>query len=102
MMHILIPMSEADEDAKIALIPDVKSWALVEVENTKIKKVTFYDDRDDIEEFIEAVVVKSKNDYLTPFFEESIPVLEAPVQRNIEDIVEAYIFRELFEVEVKF
>ncbi len=101
-MYILIPMSEADEEAKIALIPDAKSWALVNVENTKVADIKFYENRDDIQEFIEAVVVKSKNDYLTPFFEESLPVLEAPMQLYIEDIVEAYMFRELFEVEVRF
>jgi len=101
-MYILIPMSEADEDAKIALIPDAKSWALVEVENARATNITFHDNREDIEEFIEAVVVKSKDDYVVPFFEESIPVLEAPLQLYIEDIIEAYMFRELFEVEVRF
>ncbi len=101
-MFILIPMDKADKTAHIALVPEAKSWALIEIGEGKIKKISFYDNRMEIDEFIDSVVVKDKNDYVSEFFEESIPVLEAPVQKSIEDIIEAYMFCELFEVPIRF
>ncbi len=101
-MFLLIPVDEEARDASVAMIADLKKWALVEADGGGVVDVTFYDDRDAIEEFIEAVVVKSKNDDVAPFFEESIPVLETPAPMDIDDIVEAFMFRELFEVPIQF
>ena len=101
-MFLLIPVDEEARDASVAMIADLKKWALVEADGGGVVDVTFYDDRDAIEEFIEAVVVKSKNDDVAPFFEESIPVLETPAPMDIDDIVEAFMFRELFEVPIRF
>ena len=101
-MHILIPVDKADTEAYIAYVLEAKSWALVEIGEGKIKNISFYDDRVKIDEFIDSVVVKDKNDHVSDFFEESIPVLEAVKQESIEDIVEAYMFSELFEVPIKF
>ncbi len=101
-MFILIPMKQADKNAHIAAVKEAKSWALIEIGDGKIKDISFYDDRMEIEEFIDFVVVKDKNDYVSQFFEESIPVLEAPVQKSIEDIIEAYMFCELYEVPIRF
>ena len=84
------------------MISEAKSWALVEADGGGVVDVTFYDNREDIEEFIEAVIVKSKNDDVAPFFEESIPVLETPAPMDIDDIVEAFMFRELYEVPIRF
>ncbi len=101
-MFLLIPVDEEARDASVAMIADLKKWALVEADGGGVVDVTFYDDRDAIEEFIEAVVVKSKNDDVAPFFEESIPVLETPAPMDIDDVVEAFMFRELFEVPIRF
>ena len=101
-MFILIPVDSEARDAAISMIADAKKWALVEADGGGVVDVTFYDDRDSIEEFIEAVVVKSKNDDVAPFFEESIPVLETPAPMDIDDIVEAFMFRELYEVPIQF
>ncbi|GEM_PF-393607 len=101
-MFLLIPVDEEARDASVAMIADLKKWALVEADGGGVVDVTFYDDRNAIEEFIEAVVVKSKNDDVAPFFEESIPVLETPAPMDIDDVVEAFMFRELFEVPIRF
>lgn len=101
-MFILIPVDSEARDATISMIADAKKWALVEADGGGVVDVTFYDDRDSIEEFIEAVVVKSKYDDVAPFFEESIPVLETPAPMDIDDIVEAFMFRELYEVPIQF
>ncbi len=101
-MFILIPVDSEARDAKICMIDRLKKWALVEADGGGVVDVTFYDDREAIEEFIEAVVVQSKNDHVAPFFEESIPVLETPVPMDIDEIVEAFMFRELYEVPIQF
>jgi hypothetical protein len=101
-MFLLIPVDSEERDASITLIGERKKWALVEADGGGVVDVTFYDNRDDIEEFIEAAVVRDKNDDVAPFFEESIPVLETPAPMNIDDIVEAFMFRELFEVPIRF
>ena len=100
-MHVLIPMEKADPNSKISLVSEAKSWAVVEVGEGKIKDISFYGNRHDIDKFIDSVVVKDKNDFVSEFFEESIPVLEAPSQRTIEDIMEAYMFCQLYEVSIK-
>jgi len=101
-MFILIPVDAKERDAHVTMIADAKSWALVEADGGGVVDVTFYDDREAIEEFIEAVVVRDKNDEVAPFFEESIPVLETPAPMDIDDIVEAFMFRELYEVPIRF
>ena len=101
-MFLLIPVDSEERDASVAMIHERASWALVEADGGGVVDVTFYDNRDEIEEFIEAVVVKTKNDDVAPFFEESIPVLETPAPMDIDEIVEAFIFRELFEVPIRF
>ena len=101
-MFLLIPVDKEARDASVTMIADLAKWALVEADGGGVVDVTFYDDREEIEAFIEAVVVKSKNDDVAPFFEESIPVLETPAPMNIDDVVEAFMFRELFEVPIRF
>jgi hypothetical protein len=66
----------------------------------KVQKIEYLDDRTKYTEWIDVVVVASKDDYVWPFMEESIPVLEAPVQREIDDVIEAFLFKELYEVTV--
>jgi len=97
-MNILIPLEEKNEDAQIANIGKEQGWVLIDLHEGKIQKMDFYDTWQEIDDFIECVVVKDKGDYTWPFFEQSIPVLEAFIQRDIEDIIEAFLFKELYEV----
>jgi len=69
------------------------------LEEGKVQKIDFHEGEwQSIDEFFECVVVKSKDDYVWPFFEQSIPVLEAPFQDTIEEVMEAFLFKELYEV----
>ncbi len=100
-MLILLPLDRPDpQEARLVHLDKVGIWGLVRLEEGKVRKVDFYEDRHTIEEFVDCVVVASKYDEVWPFVEESIPVLEAPVQRSLEEIVEAFLFKELYEVKV--
>ncbi len=101
-MLLLIPVASRERDAMITMIAEREAWALVEADGGGVVDVTFYDDRHAIEDFIDTVIVMDKNDEVAPFFEESLPVLETPVPMNIDDIVEAYNFKELYEVPIRF
>ena len=98
-MNILLPLTSDDiESANLVNLDKVQFWGLLNLSEGKIIKTDFFKDRTDISEFIDCVVVASKDDYVWPFLEESIPVLEAPLQRSVDDVIEAFLFKELYEV----
>ncbi len=99
-MLILIPLdSNSKENANITLSTKAKFWAVIDLQNGKIQKISFYKKREEIEDFVDVVILPSKNDYCWPFIEENIPVLIAPVQKSIDDIIEAFLFKELYQLE---
>ena len=98
-MLILLPLdSDKVEEAKLINLDKVVTWGLVNLEDGKIQRVDFYDDWEEIEEFFDNVVVVSQDDNIEAFVEQSIPVLEAQMQRSIDAVIEAFLFRELYEV----
>ena len=101
MINILIPVQSKDKDALIEHTLKNKYWALLKFDKGKVQEYHFYEkDWQEIDEFIDVVVVKSKDDYIWPFLEQSIPVLEAPFQKDIPEVMEAFIFKELYEVKL--
>ena len=94
-MNILIPI---DDEKKLCTMEKNSSWAVASLDEGKIKNLQFFKTREEITEFTDYVVVISKEEFVSDFFIEGIGILIAPMQRDIEDIVEAYMFRELHEV----
>ena len=100
-MNILIPVDESDvEEASITLLDEVKYWLLLDMTEGRMVKHAFYQNREEITDWVDIVVVKNDKEYVWPFMEESIAVLVAPLQRSIDDIVEAYLFKELHDLNV--
>jgi predicted Fe-Mo cluster-binding NifX family protein len=100
-MNILIPVNDSDiEEAQITLLDEVKYWLLLELDKGKIKKSDFYQSREEITDWIDVVVVKNDKEYVWPFMEENIAVLVAPMQRYVDDIVEAFLFKELHDLNI--
>ena len=100
-MNILIPVDDCDvEEANITLLDDVKYWLLLDMTEGRMVKNDFYQTREEITDWIDIVVVKNNKEYVWPFMEQSIAVLMAPLQRSVEDIVEAYLFKELHDFNV--
>ncbi len=98
-MNILIPVDDSDfEEAKISSIEDNNYWLLINLTEGKVINSEFYQSREEITDFVEVVIVKSQQEYVWPFMEEGIAVLVAPIQRYVEDIIEAYLFKELHEI----
>ncbi len=100
-MQILIPVDDIDfEEAKITLLDDVKHWILINLEEGKVLEYNLYKTREEITQWIDVVVVKNDKEYVWPFMEENIAVLVAPLQRSVEDIIEAFLFKELHNLNV--
>lgn len=94
-MNILIPI---DEEKSLCSLETNTLWAVVSLDEGKVETVNYYTKREDIQEFTQYIVVINKEELVSDFFLEGIGVLIAPVQKNIEDIIEAYMFRELHEL----
>lgn len=98
-MNILLAMDCDDvEEAKLCKINDVVQWAMLVVEEGQVVEILFKDKREDFETIAETVVVCDDNEYVWPFIEEQMQVLVAHTQRHVDDIVEAYLFKELHEL----
>ena len=98
-MLILLPLDGKEiEEAKLTNLDKVIVWGLVDLQEGKVQKIDFFEDWTTIEAFFDCVVVADKGDDVWPFMEQSIPVLEAPMQRSIDDVMEAFLFKELYEV----
>ncbi len=103
-MKILIPVDDDSdyEEAKIVLLKDVQHWILIEHDLGKVISYEFYKTREEITDWIDIVVVKNAQEYVWPFMEDNIAVLVAPLQRYVEDVIEAYMFKELHDMNTNY
>ena len=86
------------EEARITTINDAKVWVQLLVEEGRVVETNINQDKDAFENQSQILVVKNDNEYVWPFIELGIMVLVAHIQRSVDDIVEAYLFRELNEL----
>jgi predicted Fe-Mo cluster-binding NifX family protein len=100
-MNLIIPVDCNDlEEAQLVSVADAKYWAFLTMDGGKPTNEQFFEKREDIQEWIDVVIVNSEGEHIMPFMEENIAVLVAPMQRYIEDIVEAFIFKELHDLSI--
>lgn len=98
-MYLLLPMDSSDiEEAKLTKVFEAQIWAQVNVEEGSVKEVVHAESFDGFEMPSEAVVLISDAENPMPFLEYSMMPLVAHTQRYIDDIVEAYLFRELHDM----
>eukprot|EP01029_Cantina_marsupialis_P011867 TRINITY_DN26369_c0_g1_i2.p1 TRINITY_DN26369_c0_g1~~TRINITY_DN26369_c0_g1_i2.p1 ORF type:complete len:101 (-),score=20.21 TRINITY_DN26369_c0_g1_i2:214-516(-) len=98
-MNLLIPVDcNKRHEALLTTLDISTDWAFVELDEGQIVSCKFYKDRKDIDSWIETVVVMNDQEYIWQFTEDNIAVLVAPTQRSIDEIVEAFLFKELNEL----
>lgn len=100
LMKLLIPMDRDDtQEGLLVSINDVEVWATVDVEEGQVVEILFYTDKEAaMESWPEAVIVRGDFEPVMEFIEQQMMVLVAHTQRSIDDIVEAYLFKELHEL----
>ena len=100
-MTVLIPVdSDNRDECIIASIEENKSWAFITLDEGKISNIEFVNRREDILEWIDAVVVINDQEYVWPFMDEGIIALVAPSQKSIDEIVEAFLFKDLHDFSI--
>lgn len=98
-MILLLPMDGDDtQESQLTGILSVSFWATVEIEEGRVVEISFYKERSQIEGFVDAVIVVGNYEPVMDFIDEQMMVLVAHSQRTIDDIVEAYLFRELHDL----
>ncbi len=97
-MNIIIPLDSNDlKSSQISKLSDSKAWALCRLKNGTTENITTFSDYKDIKETIDYLIIKDQNEDVEEFLDEGIDILVASFQKEIEDILEAFIFRELFD-----
>ncbi len=98
-MLVLVPMnSEEVQEAEITKVFEAKTWAQLRIEEGELVEVLHNEKFDGFDNWSEAVVVSSDAEPVMQFMEMSMIVLVAHTQKSIDDIVEAYLFRELHDI----
>ncbi|WP_434636903.1 hypothetical protein MLC35_10300 [Sulfurimonas sp. NW7] len=98
-MLVLVPMNTADvQEAEITPVLEAKTWAQLRIEEGELVEVLHCDTYDGFENWSEAVVVNSDGEPVIDFMNMSMMVLVAHTQKTIDEIVEAYLFRELHDL----
>lgn len=98
-MLLLVPMDREDtQEGCLTTINEAKTWAVIDIEEGKVTEINFHKNRDDIEAWLDAVIVPNDFEPVMEFIEMQMMVLVAHTQRTIDDIVEAYLFRELHQL----
>ncbi len=94
-MYLLIPV---DKDKTISKLSNVDAWVVVTLENGNKTDERYYASKKEIKEFVDFIIVKDKDEEIEEFLDEGIDVLIAPCQKSLDEVVEAFIFRELYEI----
>lgn len=98
-MLLLLPMNGDDtQESELVTINELVVWATVEIEEGRVIEINFYKDRSKIEGWLDAVIVVGNYEPVMEFIDEQKMVLVAHTQRTIDDVVEAYLFRELHDL----
>ena len=91
--------SEDVQEAELVKIEDANVWVQLLIEEGELVEVNYSKEWEEFEWPGECIVVANSGEYVWPFIEYNMLVLVAPFQRSIDDIVEAYLFKELHELE---
>jgi len=98
-MLLLLPMNGDDtQESELVSINDALFWATVEVDEGKVVEINFYKERSEIDGWFDAIIVTGNYEPVMEFIDNQMMVLVAHTQRTIDDIVEAYLFRELHDL----
>ena len=89
--------SKDEKNAKITKVMDAKYWALVEFDEGVTKETTFYNNREDYSNWVDFIILKDKYESYIEYMNEGMMVLVVREEETIEEIIEAFKFKELDE-----
>lgn len=92
--------SDDTQEGQLVSINDAKTWALVDLEAGQVVEINYFDTKEDVNDWVDAVVVIGDFEPVMEFIEQQVMVLVAHTQRTIDDIVEAFLFKELHDLAI--
>ena len=97
-MLIELPLDCKDpEQAKLVTMDQAKTWGLITFDEGEVKKIDFFDTREEINEFVDYAIVAKQGEPIWPMIEENIFVLVAREGADIDEVMEGFKFKELHE-----
>lgn len=99
-MLIIVPVDGSDEkNSKIASLTSLIQWALIDFNDGVSKSIRFFEDRKQAGlDWIDFIILKNKFENYMDFMEEGMMVLVVREEETIEEIMEAFRFKELDEI----
>ena len=99
-MLIWIPVDGNDEKAsKIVPQYEAKEWALINFDEGEVKSVRFFKTRNESnEDWVDFAILINKYENYMDFMNEGMMVLCVREEESIEEIIEAFKFKELDEI----
>jgi len=99
-MLIWIPVdNEQEQQAKIVSQFDAKVWALVDFDAGRVVSTRFFKTRELCDEaWVDFVILLNKYENYIDFMNEGMMVLCVREEETIEEIIEAFKFKELDEI----
>lgn len=98
-MFIWIPVDRMDkQSAKITKVVDAKQWALVDFTDGEVKSIRFFENRESFDEWVDFIILKERFESFIEFMNEGMMVLCVREEETIDEITEAFKFKELDEV----
>ena len=98
-MLIWIPVDGIDEkQSKVTKVVDAKKWALVDFDEGEVKSIRFFDKKEDYSDWVDFIILENKFESYIDYMNEGMMVLCVREEETIEDIIEAFKFKELDEV----
>ncbi len=98
-MLIWIPVNGEDKKlSKVTPLLTLKKWALVDFDKGEVQSIKFFDTREEFNEWVDFIILENKFESYIDFMNEGIMVLCVRDEETIEDIMEAFKFKELDEV----
>jgi len=99
-MFIWIPVDGSDANtSKVVPQLEASQWALVDFDAGEVQSVKFYNARSELGgEWVDFVILANKFENYLDFMNEGMMVLVVREEETIEDIMEAFKFKELDEI----
>ncbi|WP_294958282.1 hypothetical protein [Sulfurovum sp.] len=99
-MLIWIPVDGNDAKAsKVVPQLEVKQWALVDFDAGEVQSVKFYNTIDELGgKWVDFIILANKYENYLDYMNEGMMVLVVREEESIEDIIEAFKFKELDEI----
>ena len=100
-MNLLIPVDTNDRyTALLTRRDELKYWAYVELNEGQIVKLDFFKDKKEANCWVDYAIVVNADEYISDFEQNKVSILVPSTQKSIDEIVEAFLFRELDELKV--